>query len=204
MSEKKADLTDLVQALDRLTLAVQEKGQKEAPPVSEAGSWEKVEKVPEEDPSSSASASVDPARPALDPYRGIAYGDYDALIAQLVPCPHQLVASCKALHGGQYGKQYRAERAWEAGIWARHTLEGRVPKPRASFAIDLSPAVYVVLRAPGLESPTRVSTYSDLRKLVGRLVDSPSVVCHGFPSQAEARIYCEAAGVDYPSQHKWN
>lgn len=196
----KADLGDLVQALDRLTLAVQEGSR--ATTTRSFGSWEVVEPVEEEDPTT-ASKGAEPAQ-APDPYKGIAFNDYDALIQQLVPCPFQLVDSCKALHGGQYGKQYRAERAWEAGIWARHTIEKRVSKPRASFAIDLASTVYVVLQAPGLSEPTRLNKYSDLHRLVGRLADSPETVCHGFPSQAEARIYCEAAGFEYPPLHKWN
>ena len=139
MSEKPADLSDVVKALDRLTLAVQDQGTRQALSAAASETWEVVEEAPEEDPSATSSAPT-PA-PALDPYKGIAYGDYDALIKQLVPCPWKLVDSCKALHGGKFGKQYRAERAWEAGIWARHTLEGRVPKPRASFDIDLAPTV---------------------------------------------------------------
>ena len=40
--------------------------------------------------------------------------------------------------------------------------------PRASLPLDLRPTVYIILRAPGLVSPTRVGSASDLYRITGR------------------------------------
>ena len=66
-------------------------------------------------------------------------------------------------------------------------LKGRVPKPRESLPIDLRPSVYIVLRAPGLQAPARVSSAPQLFRITGKLEDS--TLCHGFPGVAEAEAY---------------
>lgn len=205
MSSESSELGSLVKAIEELTIAVRSRGQSSAAAASSPRSnWELVE---EEVKDGTKADSKDEAEPVTqkepDFFAGIPFGDYDTLARSLVPCPWQLIESCKALHGGKYPKEYRARRAWEAGQWAKLVLTGHVAKPKPSWDIDLSPAVYVVLRAPGISTPTRVGTYAELHRLVGRLSDTDAI-CHGFPSQAEAKIYCEAAGLAYPPAHKWS
>ena len=93
---------------------------------------------------------------------------------------------------------WRARRARKAGHRAGLTLQGRVRSPRATPA----PKIYVILRSPGLSAPTRVNNASDFFHLTGRLEGS-NVVCHSFPSLAEASAYCEGAGYQLPAQHQW-
>ncbi|CAK9020415.1 unnamed protein product [Durusdinium trenchii] len=166
MSSESSELGSLVKAIEELTIAVRSRGQSSAAAASSPRSnWELVE---EEVKDGTKADSKDEAEPVTqkepDFFAGIPFGDYDTLARSLVPCPWQLIESCKALHGGKYPKEYRARRAWEAGQWAKLVLTGHVAKPKPSWDIDLSPAVYVVLRAPGISTPTRVGTYAELHR----------------------------------------
>ena len=46
-------------------------------------------------------------------------------------------------------KEERAQRAWEAGTWARAVLEGRISKPRPTEKLAIQPAGYIVWCACG-------------------------------------------------------
>ena len=201
-----SEIRDLVSAVERLTLAVSRSAQRETPaadpqPVASAssqGSWDLVDSTPPPATSAAAEASFE------ELLSGISYGDYNSFAARFPECPVELVESCRALPGGKYSREYRAKRAWEAGLWTRLCLDNKLAKPRASLPIDLSPSVYIVVRAPGLVSPTRVHNASDLYRITGLLGESSSTLCHGFPSQAEARIYCKAIGLAYPDIKRWS
>ena len=95
----------------------------------------------------------------------------------------------------------RANRAWQAGCWAKATVEGRVPKPRPTPPISLRSTVYIILRAPGIDRPVRVSSAAEYFRIIpsfkGATGDS---ISHSFPSLAEARVYCAAFGIDLPEQ----
>ena len=118
-------------------------------------------------------------------------------VAQLITSApsacHQL---CAVIGSNPEERAARVQRAWEAGHWARATLEGRINKPRPTPKISNRPTVYLVLRAPGLDRPVRVSTAAEYFKILPRF--SEDSVSHSFPSLAEARVYCIAAGVDFP------
>ena len=90
----------------------------------------------------------------------------------------------------------RAERAWLAGLWAGAVLADRVSYPDRTPQLDLRNRFYIVLRAPGLESPQLFSNFSAYRNCVRD--HTGGSVSHGFPSQAECRIYCAAAGLACP------
>lgn len=205
MSSEPSELGNLVKAIEELTIAVRSQGQSSAAAASSPRSnWELVEEETKDDAKDGKKGESEPVtQKEPDFFAGIPFGDYDTLARSLVPCPWKLIDSCKALHGGKYPKECRARRAWEGGQWAKLVLTGHVAKPKLSWDIDLSPTVYVVLRAPGVSTPTRVGTYTELHRLVGRLAETDAI-CHGFPSQAEAKIYCEAAGLAYPPAHKWS
>lgn len=103
----------------------------------------------------------------------------------------EAIRLCERLRGGDYTARQRAQRAWEAGHWARFTLQGRVEKPRPSTHCDVANTVYIVLRAPGYSCPTYRSILGDFT--------NPGTLSHGFASQAEAKAYCLAAGIEFPA-----
>lgn len=151
--------------LDKLTLAIaggRQGGTEE---------WEVVSEAAGDHGSSSNTAK--------DPFKNISFGDYHSFAEVLPACPDRLIGRCSVLRGGQYSSEYRAKRAWESAVWASLVLKGRVPKPRESLPIDLRPSVYIVLRAPGLQAPARVSSAPQLFRITGKLEDS--TLCHGFP-----------------------
>eukprot|EP00438_Fugacium_kawagutii_P016044 Skav232583 [mRNA] locus=scaffold932:86775:87359:- [translate_table: standard] len=120
---------------------------------------------------------------------------YDELAGEIPALPDWALGFCHSLRGGQLSKLERALRAWECGYWARFVLEGRVSKPRPSKPVDAKNAVYIVLSAPGFTCPILCETAGDYRFVVKDFKDS---VSHGFPSKGEARVYCAAAGVEFP------
>ena len=81
-------------------------------------------------------------------------------------------------------------------------LQGRIRAPRPSPPIDLPNTVYVVLRAPGFETPLVCTRGADYRQVVGNF--DRDTLSHGFPSVAEAKIYCAGAEVPYPTTiYQW-
>ena len=186
------DLSELITALNRLSLAINSQNSanqgREDPET--ASEWAVVEDEVD-------AASIEQRR------ERVAYGDYNSF-AELQPdCPRFFIAECNKLSGGGVSGEYRARRAFEAGYWAGLALAGRLARPRATRALNLQVRIYVILRAPGLTSPTRVASASDLYRITGRLDSASNVICHGFPSQIEAKAYCEGAGVPYPENHRW-
>ena len=171
---------DLADAVQRLTLASsQQSGYSR-------GSFELLSSSPARAPSASGVSVAS------------SNGDYNRL-AELIPkIPTSLVASCSALRGGCLDFKRRAERAWESGYWARFVLQGEIAKPRPSVAFDLPNSVYVVLRAPGYSCPLFVRSAGLYRTIVGDFRLGSATLSHGFASLAEAKVYCSAAGVEFP------
>ena len=145
-------------------------------------------------------------RPLSPGYQNSASADclqrLQLLCRDIPPVPHWILRDCQALVAGDFSVEFRAKRAWEAGFWAGLTLQGRVRTLRASPSFPVRPKVYVILRAPGLEAPTRVSNASDFYRIAGRLEGS-NVMCDSFQSLSESNVYCEGAGFRLPSQHQW-
>ena len=123
---------------------------------------------------------------------------YNVLATEIPAVPDFAVRSCSLLSGGSLSHREHASRAWESGWWARFCLEGKVAKPRPSKPIDLQNQVYIVLKADGYDCPLLFTKASDYRAVVKDF--QGATISHGFPSQAEAKIYCLGAGVDFPSQ----
>ena len=93
---------------------------------------------------------------------------------------------------------FRVQRAWTAGLWAGAVLQGRARTVARTPPLDLRNRLYIVLRAPGLESPRIYNNFSVYRRAVrDHTTDS---VSHGFASLAEVRIYCAGAGVVCPAE----
>ena len=185
-------------ALDRLDSEVSEPQPAVSDPAGSA--WAVVsEQAPLTPPSTPArgSTGVVPPSPALTNY---STNSYHEVAAELSQAPDFCLALCSRLAlGSQPAIQRRAQRAWEAGLWAKATLEGRVQKPRPSPKLDLKPEVYIIVRAPGLDHPVRVSTAAEYFRIIPSFRNSNSI-SHSFPSIAEARVYCAAIGIAFPDQ----
>ena len=119
------------------------------------------------------------------------------ILGTFPPLPNHLRVLCEALSLSAGPTELRAQRAWTAGCWARAVLDSRVRAPNRTPPIQLAPRVYVVLRAPGLNCPAYFRNRRDYFAAVGSLEGSDSV-SHAWPSEAEARVYVEAAGLPHP------
>ena len=127
---------------------------------------------------------------------------YNELATEIPPVPPHVLELSVSLRRGPADSKERASRAWTIGYWARFVLEGRVSKPRPSPPVGLPNTVYVVIRAPGISSPVVCATGSDYRSLVGSF--EGNTLSHGFPSAAEAKIYCAGANIPYPTTiYQW-
>lgn len=124
---------------------------------------------------------------------------YNRLAEEIPAVSEAAVTLCSRLSGGALTLRQRAVRAWESGWWAKFCLEGRVARPRPSRPIDLSNSVYVVLRAEGHDCPLLFNRASDYRAVVRDFQEG--TISHGFPSLAEAKVYCIAAGVICPATY---
>ena len=113
-------------------------------------------------------------------------------------CPGYLLDSTSRLAGTVESSERRIRRAYRAGQWARAVLSGRVGSPNRSEQLPLRPRFYVILRADSISTPTVVTTSAAYRGIVGDLRNSSSL-SHSFPSETEARAYCEGAEVEFPS-----
>ena len=113
------------------------------------------------------------------------------------PCPHRCILLASRLGGELESAKFRVQRAWLAGQWARAVLDKRVGSPNKSVQLALSPKIYVILQAPGIDNPVCFrSSGSYWSALGGRHGDS---ISHSFPSETEAKVYVESAGFEFPS-----
>ena len=174
-------------ALERLRLSVESRASRSDSP------WVLVREGPNPNPSGSTSSEAQPLRGTR--VQPDTYGD---VLASFLPCPAHCLEICERLSpAGDLSASDRARRAWTAGCWAKAVIDNRVPIPRPTPVINLRPSVYIVLRCRLLPEPARFSSFRALRACVGPLEGSDTV-CHSFPSIAEARVYCVAAGLAFP------
>ena len=110
--------------------------------------------------------------------------------ASFPDCPVSCLRLASRLQweSSQYSREDRIRRAWKAGNWAGATIRGRVQSPNRTPTIDLGNRSYVVLRAPGIDSPQIFSTSAQFHRAVGDLAGTDTV-CHGFPTKTEAEVY---------------
>lgn len=154
--------------------------------------------------SSSYSAVSEPRAPASVAPSSVQSSStiYNDLALEIPVVPDFAVQLCSALRGGSLTSYQRASRAWEIGYWARFVLEERLQKPRPSQPVDLANSCYIILKADGYQTPLLCLRAADYRAVVGQF--RPGTLSHGFPSQSEAKVYCAAAGVSYPSSvYQW-
>ena len=124
---------------------------------------------------------------------------YHEVASELTQAPQYCLDLCSSLRCDPAEVKARAQRAWEAGLWAKACLEGRVSKPRPTPKIALRAVVYIILKAPGLLRPTRVSSSAEYFRIIPSFKDSSSL-SHSFPSLAEAKVYCSAVGIALPAE----
>ena len=123
------------------------------------------------------------------------FSGYHQVSQLLTAVPDHCLELCNRLGRD---KKERAQRAWEAGLWARATLEGKIAKPRPTPKINIQAAVYLVVRGPGVVRPTVAFSAAEYYKILPKFTEDS--LSHSFPSKAEARVYCLAAGIDPPEQ----
>ena len=87
--------------------------------------------------------------------------DYNSIARALPALPVLCLDICGRLGGTQEEVRARAQRAWDAGCWAKAVLEGKIPKPRPTPKIPQKAACYIILRAPGLAHPVRVDSAAE-------------------------------------------
>ena len=94
-------------------------------------------------------------------------------------------------------REPRATRAWEAGYYAGLVLQGHRRAVPATPPITVRSNVYVLLRSPSGAPPAAFRSFRAFSAATGRIA-GPTFVCHGFPTEGEARCYCLGAGVAFP------
>ena len=119
----------------------------------------------------------------------------DSILASFPACPgHLLALATRRLGGPRPYSEGRARRAWIAGNWAKAVLAGRVASPNRTQTIDLANRFWVVVRSSRCRVPRIFTTSAAYFQAVGNLEEGNSV-SQAFPSETEAKIYLEAAGL---------
>ena len=143
--------------------------------------------------SSAADIPALPSSPALD--LGNAYRSVEASLSR---APGHCFDLCSSISGSPEEVARRVQRAWEAGLWSKATIEGKIPKPRPTPKLTLRPNCYVVIRAPGVVGAAWVSSSREFFRLVPRFTDD--TITHAFPTVEEGKVYCFGVGISFPEQ----
>ena len=109
-----------------------------------------------------------------------------------IPLCSSLSVSCRA---------DRARRAFSAGQSAALVLSGERACPDPTPPISVRNRVYVVLRHHSGAPPACYLSFSSFKRAVGHLPGS-TTVCHGFPTEGEARCFCHGAARPFPAKQE--
>ncbi len=207
VAELRVLVRELQLQLERLTVSVR---RLEAERTSEDSRRSEAERLvePEAAPSERWDLVSTPPRTTRGDYRspsGTPSGGYNSLAIEIPDCPDFCLRIAASLRGSNTENRSRGIRAWEIGYWARFVLQGRIARPRPSVPApsNLSNTIYVVLRAPGWNTPLVCNRGCDYRHILGSF--NEETLSHGFPSLAEAKIYCHGAGVEFPqNRYQWS
>ena len=137
-----------------------------------------------------SSPPVSPRQPVPAPYSETR----DQVRQSLHPCPSSLLGLGVRLCGSALSGRARVERAWLCGQWAGAVQSQRIHSLDRTPTIDLRSRFYAVLQASGLSRPTVFRSSAGYWACIGSLETSSSI-SQSFPSEAEARIYLQGAGV---------
>ena len=181
------DIEQLVQAVNRLALAFDRAAAGTSSPstsvtvpiITQAG-WELVE------PAVEVPWSVPPT------FTGVEEG--------VPPIPQSILSAASGKISAVAGQpQDRVHRAWKAGFAAWVAISTHTEYKVVDSIPSLSDTIWVVLRAPSLNSPVRVRRVSELRSLLAVLpARDGGPVYQGFPSLTEVQVFCAAAGIETP------
>ena len=145
------------------------------------GSPPRIPKDPTPEPKDSAVASPAPKfrfrPPPSQASRPLSFQD----------CVHL----CSSL--GPSVREQRAARAWAAGRCAARVLAGEINYVDATPKLEIRSRLYVVLRHSSGKPPAVYRDFASFKR-------ESSTVCHGFPTEGEARVFCVAAGCAFPSE----
>eukprot|EP00435_Cladocopium_sp_Y103_P051633 s1074_g16.t1 len=175
ISEAILALRATADSLERALQASQHGAVTRTPGSASSGHWDLISDLP----------SPPAAHTPVLPVHGYS-SSYDQVADLITTVPKSQVELCARLGSTAEESRQRAQRAWEAGLWAKATLEGRIPKPRPTPKLAQRPTVYLVIRGPGIVQPVRVGTATEYFRLVPRFTEDS--VSHSFPSIAEAKV----------------
>ena len=113
----------------------------------------------------------------------------------LLVAPSEALCLCVSLPKAV--RAARALRAWNAGISAGNVLKGLSSRVDRTPDLAVRSRLYVVLQHSSGQPPALYLTYPAFKAAVGAL--EPDCVCHGFPTEGEARAYCAGASRPFPS-----
>lgn len=116
--------------------------------------------------------------------------------------PAALLSFAEKLSSVDPGHVVRAKRAFEAGFRARVSLDSGCWYVGAKTSLPIKDTVWVVLQAPGLKAPARVSLKTDLNRLT-HTRGPVDVIAQGFPSLTEVQIFCAGCDIPVPPLCKW-
>ena len=164
-------------------------------------------------PQAPASASACPASPSASGFPFVVaappctsfgsspIGSRPLRFRPATPAPASCVVPAECLHLcsslATAVRLERAQRAWDAGVAAGRLLSGEIDCVPPTPEITVKSRIYVVLRNPRGSAPAVYHAFSAYKRAVGALLSGS--VCHGFPTQKEARTYCKGSGCPYPS-----
>ena len=117
------------------------------------------------------------------------------------PLPGDALFLVSSLHRAD--RRPRAQRAWDAGLQAGAVLQGLQVCPDATPSMPVRNRIYVVLRCRDDRAVRVFTTFGRFKLHTGPLERS-STVCHGFPTEGEARVYVRAAGLEFPDKESWS
>ena len=193
-----ADIDDLVESVERLSLVVVRlAGSRQAPAV-QSGEHSRSSVVGEEE-----WEVVEPGH-VVDGLTEPVVAGHRFRIAEDGPGPVprslEVIARQRlSVRGG--GPVARARRAWSAGFWARVSVDTCTPYSRAE-GIDLQTAHWICLRGSSFSTPKRTTRKVDLVSLLSGPEEEQ--IWEEFPSFTELSIFCAAASIDVPDLVRWN
>ena len=123
------------------------------------------------------------------------------IAASFSPCPGRLLDLGSRLYTCTVGNsstspEERIKRAWTAGQWAKAVVAGRIHSPNRTPPLELRSRFYAVAKCDRLSLPTIFKSSGSYWQAVGSLQNSTSV-SQSFPSELEAKIYFESAGIEH-------
>ena len=184
------DLDALSEALQQLHIATGVLSR--ALPAASRNSHDEWEVVDSEPPALAPPGPVDPPSGSSPTSRRFSPGYPSTSATPTLPA--DCLFLCSTL--GAAVRQPRAQRAWTAGLEAGKVLRGEIDCVPPTPELLVKSRVYIVLCTPSSWQPRFFRNFSEFKAYTGKL--RHGTVCHGFPTEGEARVYCRAASVPFP------